>query len=175
MSRFFGPAQQVGYVVENLDAALKRWTDIGVGPFFRLDHVPLSYFRVRGQDIHVDLSIALAYSGEMQIELIEQHNPDPSPYTDFLKQYGPGMQHLGMWSSNYDTDIAALKADGHAIAFEGEITNAGRFAYFDAPFEPGTYMEVGDISAETRAAMMHLKQAAAQWDGSDPVRRLMLG
>jgi hypothetical protein len=40
MSRLFGPATQNGLVVRDLDAALAYWTGkLGVGPFFRVDHL----------------------------------------------------------------------------------------------------------------------------------------
>jgi len=38
MSRIWGPVRQNGYVVRDVEAAMKYWTDVvGVGPFFYLD------------------------------------------------------------------------------------------------------------------------------------------
>ncbi|CAN5698325.1 hypothetical protein BH09ACT9_BH09ACT9_22900 [soil metagenome] len=35
MSRYFGPLRQLGFVVNDIDSALKHWIDVvGVGPFF---------------------------------------------------------------------------------------------------------------------------------------------
>ena len=40
MSRFFGKVCQNGYVVRDIEAALKHWTEVlGVGPFYYIDRV----------------------------------------------------------------------------------------------------------------------------------------
>lgn len=172
MSSIFGPTRQIGYVVHNLDEALDRWLALGIGPFFRADHVPLEYLRVGGKQVDVDLSLAMANSGEVQIELIQQHNPEPSPYKDFLDRHGPGMQHLGFWSTNYEEDLARIQASGQRIAFEGKIVDSGCFTYFNSPFEPDTFMEVGDLTGNAALLMEHVRAAAIDWDGTHPVRPL---
>ena len=174
MSRIFGPVRQIGYVVLSLDEAIDHWTrQAGVGPFFRFDHMALSAFRVGGVETAIDLSVACAQSGPIQIELVEQHNLDASPYKDFLDRHGPGMQHLGVWSQTYDADIARLVAAGRRIAFEGESA-AARFTYFDAPYAPGCFMEVAEFSPILAAACQQIADAAVDWDGLDPVRQLTI-
>ncbi len=50
MSRIFGEVRQNGYVVRDIDAALKHWTEVlGVGPFFYFERAPVSDFRYRGE------------------------------------------------------------------------------------------------------------------------------
>ena len=45
MSRFFGKVCQNGYVVRDIEAVLKRWTEVlGVGPFFYCDRVKCDWF-----------------------------------------------------------------------------------------------------------------------------------
>lgn len=174
MSIALGPVRQIGYVVSNLDQAIQRWIGLGIGPFFRIDHMPLSSFRVAGVETAIDLSVACAHSGEVQIELIEQHNPEPSPYKDFLDRYGPGMQHLGTWSKDYDADVARLISQGYRVAFDGESRGAARFTYFDAPFEPGTFMELADLTDSLEIFCREIRVAATEWDGTNPIRRLEL-
>lgn len=175
MSRLFGPVRQLGYVVPSLDEAIDHWVrNAGIGPFFRIDHMPVSDFRLRGQEISVDLSVACANSGDLQIELIEQHNPEPSPYKDFLDRHGPGLQHFGVWSTDYDADLARLLKQGHPIAFDGVAGGATRFTYFDSPFAPGTYMEVADYSGALPSLCAEIRDAAVGWDGRDSVRYLRM-
>ncbi len=80
MSRLFGPLRQMGYVVPDVEAAMRHWIEVcGVGPWFYAERLPLTSFSYGGKrydDIH--LSIALANSGEMQIELIQQRSDHPS-------------------------------------------------------------------------------------------------
>lgn len=191
MSRLFGAIRQIGYVVPNLDEAIEHWVrHAGIGPFFRIDHMPLTAFRVRGRELSVDLSVACANSGDMQIELIEQHNPEPSPYKDFLDRTGAGLQHLGVWSSDYDADIARLLGQGHQIAFDGEAAGATRFTYFDFPFSPGDLHGGGRLQRRpayalrrdpngrlglgwrrSRPTPRHVALADARDDGQSPPRR----
>ena len=92
MSRFFGGIRQNGYVVTDLDAAIRYWTTaVGVGPFYRLDHVPLDYFTYQGEPSAPDLNIALANLGDVQIELIQQLNDAPSPWRNFAVAKGAGL------------------------------------------------------------------------------------
>ena len=61
MSRIFGPVRQNGYVVRDIEAALKHWTEVmGVGPFWYFERVPLERFCYRGEASPIEVSIALA-------------------------------------------------------------------------------------------------------------------
>jgi len=85
MSRLFGGVIQNGYMVRDIEAAMRHWIDVlGVGPWFYIDHLPVADFQYKGQPSPVDISLALANSGTLQIELIQQRNDAPSLYLDFL-------------------------------------------------------------------------------------------
>lgn len=75
MSRIFGAVRQNGYVVRDIEAAMKHGIKaMGVGPWYYMDRVKIDWFRHRGRDSTVEMSIALANSGDLQIELIQQRN-----------------------------------------------------------------------------------------------------
>ena len=77
--------RQLAYVVTDMDAALKYWVDVlKVGPFFVYEHCPLENQRYLGQPSNVDVTLALGNSGDLQIELIFQHDQTPSVYKEFL-------------------------------------------------------------------------------------------
>ena len=85
MSRIFGAVAQNGYVVRDIRAAMDHWINVmGVGPWFYIDRVKTDYFRHRGKDSGLEMSVALANSGDLQIELIQQRNDAPSMYKEFL-------------------------------------------------------------------------------------------
>lgn len=171
MSRLFGPIRQCGIVVPSLDRALDYWTGVlGIGPFYRMNHVELDYFRLRGQESEVDLSIALGNSGDMQIELIEQHNDAPSPYLDFLNRHGPGLQHYSVWSENYDSEMQRLAGEGIEVLAEGKIGNGSRFAYFEGGNDGQPVMEISDLTSTTAELFKMIRDEAAGWDGRNPVR-----
>ena len=48
----------------------------------------------------------------------------------------------------------------------------GRFAYFDTEAHPGTVIEISDISGAKGKFFERIKQAAAGWDGADPIREV---
>jgi hypothetical protein len=70
MSRIFGEVRQNGYVVRDIEAALRHWTErLGVGRFFYFERVRMEYFGYRGMPSPIEVSIALANSGALQVEL----------------------------------------------------------------------------------------------------------
>lgn len=175
MSRLFGPIRQCGIVVASLDEAFDHWIgNLGIGPFFRISHIPLESFEYRGKGSPVDLSVAFANSGDMQIELIEQHNSAPSPYRDFLDRHGPGLQHYSVWSAAYDQDMKRLSARDVRILASGVAGNGTRFAYFAGADDSQPIMEIADLSAASSELFDMIREEAARWDGSDPVRSLTL-
>ena len=84
MQRNFGPIMQNAFVVPDLAAAIDHWVRVmNVGPFFMFEHIPFAELWYRGAPARVDLSCAIAYHGDLQIELIRQQDDAPSIYTDF--------------------------------------------------------------------------------------------
>jgi catechol 2,3-dioxygenase-like lactoylglutathione lyase family enzyme len=172
VSRIFGKVCQNGYVVRDIEAALAHWTRVlGVGPFFYVERVPMDWFRYHGADSPLEVSIALANSGELQIELIQQRNDAPSMYRDFLRAGREGLQHIAYWTTTYQSDLDRLLAQGYRIGQEGQIGGPqGRFVYFETEAHPGTVIELSDASGAKGAFFAHVRRAAAEWDGSDPIR-----
>ena len=181
MSRFFGPMRQIAFVVRDLDRALQYWTQIlGVGPFFALRNLSPEQYRYRGQASPPPrVSIALGNSGDLQVEIIQQHDDRPSAYRDFLHAGREGFQHVSAWltAAEYDATMAAHLRDGLAVAHEGVIPGSGvRFAYFATDAAPGGLMyEIADvIDSPAYALMQMVADAACGWDGAEPIRELSL-
>jgi hypothetical protein len=173
MSRTFGKIAQIGYVVEDIHASMDEWVRHGVGPWFYIDNVVTDYFRYHGNDSDMKMSVAIANSGDIQIELIQPRNDAPSVYKDFLDSGRQGAQHIAYWSTNfqelYDTALAA----GYTVAQEGSIGGEqGRFAYLDTEFDQGTMIEISDISGPKGQMFAYVRDVAASWDGTEPVRVL---
>jgi hypothetical protein len=172
MSRIFGAVRQNGYVVRDIRAAMDHWVGIGVGPWFYIDRVKTDYFRHRGADSPVEMSIALANSGDLQLELIQQRNDAPSLYKEFRDAGHEGLQHVAYWTSDYQALYDKALAAGLRVGHEGQIGGEqGRFAYFDPPApHPGLVIEISDISGGKGRFFEHIRQAALSWDGANPIR-----
>jgi hypothetical protein len=91
MSIRFGKIAQIGYVVRDIDAAMDNWVRHGVGPWFYVDRVKTDFFRYRGADSDMQMSVALANSGDVRLELIQPRNDALSMYKDFLDAGREGM------------------------------------------------------------------------------------
>jgi len=174
VSRIFGAVRQNGYVVRDIEAALRHWTEVlGVGPFFYFERAPLDDFRYRGEPSPLEVSIALANSGPLQIELIQQRNDAPSTYRDFLAAGREGLQHVAYWTTSFDADLARIRARGIEVAQSGQVGGpSGRFVYLATETHPGTMVELSEVSGSKGRFFEHIAELARGWDGSDPIRRM---
>jgi hypothetical protein len=173
MSRIFGEIAQIGYVVRDIRAAMDHWIRNGVGPWFYVGEVKTDFFRYRGIDSPLRMSVALANSGDVQIELIQQRNDAPSMYRDFLEAGREGAQHVAYWTRDYQALYDRALELGYSVAQEGSIGGPlGRFAYFDREGVPGTVVEISDVSGPKGEFFAFIRQAARGWDGTRPIHEV---
>ena len=169
MSVLPGPIRQIGYVVTDLDDALAGWVGLGVGPWFVIRGLPMRA-HYRGEPCETTLSLAMSNSGEMQIELIYQHDDTPSIFTEFLAANGPGYHQLAYWAEDFDAAMTAVEDAGWPIVWSGGEGLGVRFAYVEPPNSPATIIEISELTETTEASSALIRDAAANWDGSDPIR-----
>lgn len=171
MSRFLGPIRQLGYVVDDIEAAMAHWYDVmGVGPWYYNPKVPIEDYLYDGKAYEVHNSVALANSGPVQVELIQTRNDAPSMYRDFKQAGHLGLQHVAFWTQNYDGDLARMEADGFSQKMSGKVGENGRFVYFDREAHPGTVIELSEVVGPKGRLFDLIREASNGWDGSDPVR-----
>ena len=170
-----GPIAQLGYVVDDIEAAMDHWTGhLDVGPFFYLPSPPLHDLRYRGVAVSAKIGVALSYSGDLQIELIVPLDDEPTPYGDFRTEHGGGLHHVARFAADFDGMLDAYRARGHEPFWEGRGLSADqRFAYFDSPSHGGTVYELVE-TAGLGAFFDYIKSVCATWDGSEPVRTIEL-
>ncbi|MDT5334134.1 MAG: hypothetical protein QOF31_5431 [Mycobacterium sp.] len=169
MSVLRGPIRQIGYVVTDLDHALASWLELGVGPWFVVRDLPMRAL-YRGEACATTLSLAMANSGEMQVELIHQEDDTPSIFTEFLDANGPGLHQLAYWTEDFDTTMKAVADAGWPVVWSGGEGFGVRFAYVEPPGSPAAVIEISELTEATLASSMHIRDAAASWDGGDPIR-----
>jgi hypothetical protein len=171
MSHLFGEMRQVGIVVSDIQAAMKHWVEVcGVGPWFYADKLPVTSFAYRGtsyDDVHI--SVALANSGDVQLELIQQRCDTPSMYRDFIQAGREGMQHWSSWPEDYDAKLEYALANGYEIGQQGDSAR-GRFVYLWNEGHPGTVIEMAHMNPDRRRIFDSIREAAVGWDGSNPIR-----
>jgi len=168
----FGPIFHVGYAVPDMDKALAYWTGVmGVGPFFLERHVTGDdeEYIYKGRRCVQDVTVAHAYTGEMDIELICPNLHAPSPVCDYLDRHPEGgVQHLGVLIDDWEATLARPEVKPHLV-LEGHAGNI-RIAFCDGFAMGGTALEFIEASDEIRAKFGKLKTFCNAWDGSDPIR-----
>lgn len=171
MSRLLGPIRQLGFVVPNIEDAMKHWSEVmGVGPFFYNPRVPIDDYVFEGKSYEPHNSVALANSGYIQVELIQCRNSVPSCYKEFTDAGNWGLQHTAYWTENYDSDLALMEAEGFRVKMSGSVGENGRFAYFDRETHPGTCIELSEVKGPKGRMFQLIRAEAEGWDGKDPVR-----
>jgi methylmalonyl-CoA/ethylmalonyl-CoA epimerase len=169
----FGPIVQNGFVVRDLEAAAKHWSErLGVGPFYVIEHVAFGPSYFRGAPLNLDMSVAVAQWGEIQIELIVQHDSSASIYTEFAAQHREGLQHVGVVTESVEEHVERLRPLGIEPVQWG-VTAAGmRFAYVSTDAHPGGMIELIEAGAAVEAFFAKVRNSAANWDGTRPLRYL---
>ena len=174
LSPLLGPATQLGFVVRDVEAAMRHWIDVfGVGPFICMEHgtsqpPPVTY--MRGEPVSVELKLGFAFMGEVQIELIEQRNDAPSPYTEFLAAGREGLQHLGFWMHDHAQATRVVEGAGYKPVYE--IRVAGQdlpIVYYDSPAVYGPMLEL--VPPKWRRSREAIRKMTGDWIGGDPVLR----
>ncbi len=165
-----GPIRQIGYVVRDLDAALAEWISLSVGPWFVVREYTQQVI-YRGEPCEVTISIALANSGELQVELIHQHDDTPPIFTEFLNSGRDGFHQFAWWGEEFDSAVATAEVAGWPVVWCGAEGAATRFAYVEPPAgAPATIFEIMELNEVTAGMGAFVRDAAKDWDGSDPVR-----
>ncbi len=165
-----GPVMQIAFVPEDFDAAVRHWTQVmGVGPFFLLENIQLEDSRYLGAPNTCLFSIALAYWGDLQVELIRQENDAPSIYRGAA---GQGLHHICLITDDIAAARAIAEAAGATLLVEGKVGADGAVIYVDTGGGPGSIVEVLQPATGMLDLFAMIRAAAQDWDGSEPLRRL---
>ena len=162
---------QMAYVVEDIDASMRRWIDeLKIGPWFLLPHFTGEQPTYRGEPSEAEVALAMAFAGHMLIELIALNDDKPSVWREGAERRGYGFHHFGVGTLDYDGELARHREHGRALAFECSVPTGGRVAYVDTTAELPGYVEVIEMDDSTDTAFTRFYAASLTWDGSDPIR-----
>lgn len=167
-----GEVMQLAYVPADFEGALAHWLKLGAGPFFALDHVQLDDVRYRGAPANIDFSMLLGYWGDLQIELIRQHNDAASIYKSWREAGREGLHHVCILVDDMAAARASVAAAGGRVEQEAKVPGGGEVIYVDTGGGPGAMVEILKPAPGGRDFFAFMREAARNWDGSDPVRRL---
>ncbi|ANI80177.1 Ribulose-bisphosphate carboxylase (plasmid) [Sphingobium sp. EP60837] len=171
---YLGKRIQMAYVVRDMDAALEHWLDVmKVGPFVVFDRSrdgrTILY---RGTQTYADISLAFAYIGDVQIEIIQPLDDEPSPFREFLDSGREGLHHIGFWPDDFELARGHFEEQGfkeiYAVLTDGRRSGA----YYESPCVMGGIVELVPLTEQRAAYFGRMEKIARSWDGKTrPVRR----
>jgi hypothetical protein len=162
---------QSAYVVEDIYASMRDFTArLGVGPWFVSDPFQPPEGRHRGEPTTFTITLAIAFTGHHMVELIQQHDQNPSVYVETVKGRGYGFHHWAIGSDNFEADVDRYKLAGFVVAFSDRSPRGMRVAYMDKPGELPGMIEIVEMTEAAEAAYTRCFEAAQGWDGKDPFR-----
>ncbi|WP_421729609.1 VOC family protein [Brevundimonas sp.] len=166
---------QMAYIVEDIRTAMPAFTrDLGVGPWFVIEHFPFDRLSYRGAPSNIDITLCLGASGGMMYELIQQNDDNPSVYQEVRDARGWGFHHyaVGVEPSGYDALLKDHVARGAEIVLDAQVGVGARAAYVDTRAELHGMIEVIEMTSGVEELFGGIHAASLNWDGSDPIRTL---
>ena len=134
---------QVGFVVANLDEAVRRYTPL-FGEATTMD-AEIEGADYRGKKVDCRLKLAMFRSGPVEIEFIEVVDGE-AIHTEFLRAGRDGPHHVRFTVASFAEAAAKLEAAGMEAVFGKRFAPGLEFAYFEAA--DGTLWELFENNAD---------------------------
>ena len=120
---------QVGVVVEDMEKAIARFEELGIGPF-EPRTLPPGEEWYRGKPHHGDVKISMTNLGGVQLELVQPVSGE-SVHKEFLDAKGEGIQHLMFAVDDFDKTVATLTDKGAVELLRSRRAGGGGVVYLD--------------------------------------------
>jgi len=164
---------QIAYHVPDPERAAHEFAQrFGWGPFFLLEHIPLSRSLHRGVAATFDHSSAYGQGGDLMIELIAQHDDAPSVLRDLFAADQVGVHHVAHFVPSLRASLDEARARGIVIALDACTATGTEFAMLDVAAELGHMLELYEAGPDLVKFYRYVRRCADGWDGKDPLRRL---
>jgi hypothetical protein len=167
-----GEPHHYAYVVEDIEATVNRLVDqLGAGPFFLIERVPLENVLSRGQPAEFVHNSAFGYCGGGAIELIEAVSLAPERVEQGFSAPRPRIHHVGYAVAPTEVPDLRSSLDERGLpqylsSQLGEVD----MTLHDASPTLGHDIEILVDSDGLRDFFAMVRGGAKGWDGSDPLR-----
>ncbi|MGI9228878.1 MAG: VOC family protein [Gammaproteobacteria bacterium] len=164
---------QNAWVVDDVEAAAMNWVNtFGIGPFFLAEYGPgqLVDITYRGRPAELNMLVAIAQAGPVQIELVQPLGDTPNPYRDTVAVGENKFHHVCVWSHDLDADLEYYRSLGCDIATTGQVKGSSRFAYVDSHPQLSCMLELLEHNAMFEKVFKMIADTCADWDGERPIR-----
>ncbi|WP_449474097.1 VOC family protein [Sphingobium chungangianum] len=169
------PIRQVAFYVPDVREAARQHAEaFGSGPYFVMEHIPMSLARYRGKPGVFDHSSAYGQWGDVMIEMVQVHSSEPSVFSDLFPNGGTGFHHIALIVDDLPAIMKEFEAAGFPEGFYGEVQPGSGFAMMDATKQFGHFVELYEPSIPLLSVYHRVKSASVNFDGADPVRDFSL-
>ena len=127
------PADQIGFVVRNMDAALALYEPL-FGPFSLMNPGEMD-FNYRGRPETSEIKLAFGKSGELEIELIEWVS-GKTPHWEFINAGREGMHHIRFIVDNLEEKITEAEVFGYRNIWSKRFGEGLAAAYLERDDDP---------------------------------------
>jgi methylmalonyl-CoA/ethylmalonyl-CoA epimerase len=171
-----GEPHHYAYVVDDIEATVDRLVDqLGAGPFFRIENVPLEDVVSRGEPAEFAHSSAFGSCGDGTIELIEVASLAPERVERAFAAPRPRVQH-----------VAYVTGPDRVVELRASLDERGLREYLrsrlgepvttlhDASVLLGHDIEIHADNEGLRGFFGMVSDSAKGWDGSEPLRPVEL-
>ncbi len=163
-----GPIMQNAFIVRDIDAGIELWTKVmRVGPFFKFPEIVFEEADYRGRAHKPEFDAAIAYSGDLMIELIRPRGP--SIFAEFLESGRTGVHHFACFADDLALAGASIEARGGKRVQGGRLADGSSIAYYDMGRIDPAILEIACLQPGVVALFAAIKAAAASWDGANPI------
>jgi catechol 2,3-dioxygenase-like lactoylglutathione lyase family enzyme len=137
---------QVGIVVPDIGKAVHYYSEfLNIKPWFR-SRTTSNDSAFKGESFTLELDIALAFSGGVEIELIQMLTDRECIYSDVMRRQGGGLHHIGFMVVGFDKKLKQMRTAGIEVIQSGVIKTVGgavtHYAYMDTVSTCGIISEI---------------------------------
>lgn len=161
---------QLGFVVQDRQQAIHNYAAmLGAGPWF-LSPEPYPeppFTEYRGARVSLGARFAMAYVGDIMIELIEPLPGSETVFSDALATNGPGLHHFAFGARDFDAAITTLIRENRAPIFRSTTPRGARIAMSEPAAWSGALEEYIELTPESETFYARMRSAASNWNGRD--------
>jgi methylmalonyl-CoA/ethylmalonyl-CoA epimerase len=169
-----GAPHHYAYVVDDIEATVKRLVDqLGAGPFFLIENVPLEDVVSRGEPATFVHNSAFGACDGSAIELIEVVRLAPERVEKGFSGARPRIQHVGYVVPA--AEVAGLRSSLDARGLTQYLSSqlgGAETTLHDASATLGHDIEIHADNQGLHDFFSMVTGAAEGWDGSEPLRAL---
>jgi methylmalonyl-CoA/ethylmalonyl-CoA epimerase len=167
-----GEPHHHAYVVDDIEASVSGLVDqLGAGPFFLIENVPLEKVRSRGEPAELVHNSAFGYYGGGAIELMQTLSVAPERVEKGFSGPRPRIQHLAYVLPATDVADVRRSLDERGLTeYLSSQLGEVETTLHDASAALGHDIEIHVDNEGLRDFFAMVKGAADGWDGSQPLR-----